>query len=106
MSDAKRQTGLARPGMWLARVVVPPAHLDAWGMIWRLVVRWTATIIMTAVAAFAVWAAVKSPQNSEWLDLGIAISGWVYSVLLTVGVTVAISRMRRNRRSTKRMSVG
>lgn len=102
MSQVNRTPGLARPGMWLARVAVPPPNLDAWGMLWRLVVRWIATIVMTAVAAFAVWASVTSPRSTDWFDLGLAISGWLYSVLLTVGVTVAIVRPRRDRRSRKR----
>ncbi|MDR6971350.1 hypothetical protein J2W45_001660 [Leifsonia shinshuensis] len=88
--------------MWLAYVALPPPHLNAWGMLWRLVVRWTATVVMTAVAALAIWVSATSPGSVNWFDLVFAISGWLYSILLTVGVTVAIVRSRRDQKSTKR----
>lgn len=104
MSEAKGRTGLALPGRWLAHVAVPPPHLSAWGILWRLVVRWTATAVMTAVAVLAIRSAVTSPRSIDLIDLLLAVSGWLYSALLTVGVTVVIARIRRDRRSARRPS--
>jgi hypothetical protein len=95
MSNAKRAPGLVRPGTWLAGIVMPPPKLDAWGMTWRLVVRLMATTVMTGVAVLAVWSAVTAPRNVDWIELGMAISGWLVSALLTVGVMIAVARRRR-----------
>ncbi|MBW8870861.1 MAG: hypothetical protein JF618_01345 [Leifsonia sp.] len=72
--------------------------MSTWEMTWRLTVRWTATVLMSGFLGFAIWSAVVTPSSRDWsalLELGV---GWAGSVLLTVGVTMAVLRSPRARR--------
>lgn len=75
-----------RPGAWLARVALPARLL--------------ATTVMTAITVLVVWAAATSPRETSWVELSLAILGWLYSVALTVGITVVMVRGRRAQRRT------
>lgn len=98
MSTPERVPGLSRPGAWLARVAMPARPVSRWGMTWRLTARLLATTVMTAITVLVVWAAATSPRETSWVELSLAILGWVYSVALTVGITVVMVRGRRAKR--------
>ena len=94
MKDS-RAPGLAQPGGWLAGVTTPPRPVSTWGMAWRLTARWTATVVMSAFLAAAIWSVAATPSSQHWLVLLAVVGGWLYSVLVTVVLTVVLVRAPR-----------
>ncbi|MFF9565445.1 hypothetical protein ACF1AJ_19000 [Leifsonia sp. NPDC014704] len=90
-----RAPGLAQPGGWLAGVTMPPRPVSTWGMAWRLTARWTATVVMSAFLGAAIWSVAATPSSQHWLVVLAVIVGWLYSVLVTVVLTVVLVRAPR-----------
>lgn len=91
MSDAKRAQGLSQPGMWLARVTMPPRKFTRWGWAWRLTMRGVATLAMSAIGVLGVSAALTSGRM-DWFEFLLWAAGWIYSVLWTTVILLAFAR--------------
>lgn len=73
---------------------MPPPVLSAWGWTWRLVARWIASTVVIAIGALGFTASIDAGRL-DWFELVVWTAGLGYSLLLTVGVTVAFARRKR-----------
>ncbi|SEA59640.1 hypothetical protein [Leifsonia sp. 21MFCrub1.1] len=76
-------------------VTMPARPVSTWGMAWRLTARWSATLVMSAFLGAAIWAVAVTPSPQRWLVLLAVVGSWLYSVLVTVVLTVMLVRAPR-----------